>query len=78
MLNTYFPLNTIKNIYIFKKKQREKKFTLSNRIAPVWNALLLTRSTKSAPNIHKFKDLQILLDRDPKLLVNKSDYDSQF
>ena len=47
-----------------------RQFTFSNRIAPAWNALSLT--TKSAPNINKFKNL---LDRDPNLSVNKFDRD---
>ena len=49
-------------LYVEHSKANVRKFTFSNRIAPAWNALLL--STKSAPNINKFKSL---LDRDPNL-----------
>ena len=52
-------------------KQMLETSPVVNRIAPAWNALFLT--TKSAPNIHRFKDL---LDRDPKLVMNKFDCDS--
>ena len=53
-------------MYIEYSKTNVGKFTFSNIIAPAWNALSLT--TKSAPNID-------LLNRDPKLSVNKFDYD---
>ena len=64
-------------LYIEYSKTNVRKFTFfsnnTDRIAPAWNTVLL--KTKSAPNINKFKDL---LDREPKLLVNKFDYDSKF
>ena len=49
-------------LYPEYSKTNVRKFTFSNRIAPAWNALLLT--TESAPNINKF---QHILDRDPDL-----------
>ena len=49
-------------LYVEHSKANVRKFTFSNRIAPAWNALLL--SNKSSPNINKFKSL---LDRDPNL-----------
>ena len=63
--------NAEHQFYVEYSKTNVRKFTWSTRIALAWNALSLT--TKSAPNIQKFKDL---LDRDPKLLVNMFDYDS--
>ena len=53
-------------LYVEYSKTNVRKFTFSNRIVPAWNALSLT--TKSAPNINKFKNPP---DRDPDLLMNK-------
>ena len=63
--------NAAYKLYVEYSKTNIKKFTFSNRIAPAWNALSLT--TKSAPNINKFKNL---LDRDTNVLVNKFECDS--
>ena len=61
-------------LYVEHSKANVRKFTFSNRIAPAWNALLL--SSKSLLDIiNKFRNL---LDRYPTLLVNTFDCDSYF
>ena len=59
--------------YVEGSKTNVRKFAFSYRIASAWNALSLT--TKSAPNVNKFKKL---LDRDADFFVNKFDCDSSF
>ena len=59
--------------YVEGSKTNVRKFAFSYRIASAWNALSLT--TKSAPNVNKFKNL---LDRDADFFVNKFDCDSSF
>ena len=60
--------NAEHKLYVERSKTNVKKFTSGNRIASAWIALSLI--TKSAPKVNKFKNL---LDREPNLLVKKSD-----